>query len=200
MRLTIAAVLVGALIPLLGCRAPRNVGSVETDAIVGGPQYTSAACQINRPCRQDAIPPPRCTEDLPTMSVPDLLVRGDALLGQAVRVRGPLSVREAGCTAAECFPGQCCNECTGGLVVGDPESSRRSVLLRHLPCHGDDSKVCCGMQAVGQEIVVVGKLVLLDGRGRSRDLWLGSEPRWPYAIEADGNNAPPVCAVSAAGL
>ena len=117
------------------------------------------------------------------------------MLGQSVRLRGPLRTFEGVCTAAACRrQGDCCNDCVGWLVVGDPASKTTSVMLRHHGCYGDESGICCRTEAVGQDVVVTGKLVRLTGGGSGGDI--AGEPEeidFPYAVEGASAEGAVIC-------
>jgi hypothetical protein len=190
-RLALAIV----LLRLLGCGPPSKVGSVEGVQRSEAQSWKSPRCLIHQGCRVAASPPPPCVEELPTLSVPELVQQGQTLAGQRVRVHGPLRLSLTLCTLGACLHGECCNECTREMVLGEPGSSERSVRLLHPICRGDDSKVCCDLQASGQDVVVEGKLVSMRDSSR----WLTSQPAWAYTIESGTDEPPRVCSRSATG-
>ncbi|MFH0902740.1 MAG: hypothetical protein V2A73_19080 [Pseudomonadota bacterium] len=106
------------------------------------------------------------TEVLPFTAV---LAEADKWLGQMISVRGPLRQTTSFCTTEVCAKGECCNTCEAALALSDgdvssPLGAPGAILLVNdgdsvrYSCRGDDSLVCCGIDARGQEVIAVGIL------------------------------------------
>ncbi len=185
----LASVVVG------GCAGTNSSGRLHDNNSnpPGGGRWTAPCCQIHKDC----FPTPRkvstCSEESQTIKVSDVYQRGDALLGQNVHLQGPLHVLDGVCTMAMCrSSGDCCNQCFGWLVLGDPHG--QFVMLRHHTCYGDESSICCRTEARGQDVVVTGTLVRLRGGGA--DGKIPGDPQEPavaYAIEGISENGAPLC-------
>jgi hypothetical protein len=66
------------------------------------------------------------------------------------------------------------------------------VVIRRPLCVGDESKVCCPIEAKGQEVIVVGRLV----NTRSTAVpGVFLDPMFDYAIEGDTVAEPAICSV-----
>lgn len=77
-----------------------------------------------------------------------------------ITVRGPLLRSGAECTEVECEL-TCCNTCTSIITIGDAGSGQYVRLESASSpglyvCRGDESMVCCQVEARGQEVLVQG--------------------------------------------
>jgi hypothetical protein len=106
-------------------------------------------------------------------SLDEVLVSGEALLGESIHVRGPLFESIYACTIRGCRTSSCCNRCGAFLELVRPHPCvpppgaeiclhgvpEHTLRLGGLNCSGDDSKKCCPFAALGQSVVVRGTLV-----------------------------------------
>jgi hypothetical protein len=154
--------LFGLLVAACGSRHPRIVSSPNLEA----------TCLRSRGCPK-APPPPPCAADVTPLALADVLAHRQSYDGQTIVVRGPLNVRDGMCTELGCSPGGCCNQCGTALQLGRDErglgSGERRVatslqLFGAPACRGDESLVCCAVDAHGQDSVARGVL-------RSGDPW-----------------------------
>jgi hypothetical protein len=69
-----------------------------------------------------------------------------------------------GCTVG------CCNTCDGNVVLDDRANPRVSLWLdaADLACQGDESQVCCGVDAQGRVVIARGSVY---ANGTSVSLW-----------------------------
>jgi hypothetical protein len=115
----------------------------------GWPQH----CDVEFACEQRALP--ACPAGLPALAAPWSVARGGASDGTAATLAGPLMVQAPSgpdpppeqyrCPSAEALP----------IVIGDAKSP---LVLDGLTCTGDTSRRCCMVPALGQNVVVKGRL------------------------------------------
>ncbi len=109
---------------------------------------------------------PRCDSSLKPAPMQEILDNRDTLVGKPVAVVGPLN-SGAGCTEMGCSDDNpCCNRCTGTAFLGQAGERGYTSLQLHdaageplIECKGDESLLCCEVEAKGQEVVVQGTLV-----------------------------------------
>lgn len=140
-----------------------NVLPLSPRGTVGG--TWEPRCTASRGC--PATPAiPRCAPGTAARSFADVIDQRLALAGQTVAVRAAL-VASGGGTEMACPPGSCCNRAWGAVYLsGAADSSLRTIALdadREHPgprfaCTGDDSGMCCGTDARGQQVVARGVL------------------------------------------
>jgi hypothetical protein len=53
-----------------------------------------------------------------------------------------------------------CGKAGSVIAIGGTEVK---LLLENMVCHGDDSRLCCGVPAYGQPVVATGRLRERDG-------------------------------------
>jgi hypothetical protein len=106
-----------------------------------------------------------------------VLASGDRLLGRRIYVTGPLTRGIFALTLRKCPAGTCCNgggaylELTVPHECGPPgefclhDDLAHTLLLDDLSCAGDESTLCCPIDAQGQTIVVRGTLRRDSGLG-----------------------------------
>jgi hypothetical protein len=121
------------------------------------PQY----CAVEFACEQRSLPSCPAGSPAPAASWSALLARGGASDGAAVTLAGPLVVQApAGpdpppeqyrCPSAEALP----------IVIGDAKSP---LVLDGHTCTGDTSRRCCVVPALGQNVVVKGRLAAAGAR------------------------------------
>lgn len=104
---------------------------------------------------------------MPATSLNELMAAPRRHADRAIALRGPLVKSGAGCTEVECEQ-TCCNTCTSIITVGDPAAGA-SVRLEStsMPgqylCRGDESLVCCAVEARGQDVLAQGTFQIAAG-------------------------------------
>jgi hypothetical protein len=143
---------------------PAGGPAVDGPAPASGkwPQH----CAVDYACEQRALPACPAGSPAPAASWSALLARGGARDGASVTLAGPLLVQApAGpdppperhrCPTAEPLP----------IVIGDAKSP---LVLDGLTCAGDPSRRCCAAPALGQNVVVKGRLAASGPRWILRD-------------------------------
>jgi hypothetical protein len=66
---------------------------------------------------------------------------------------------------------QCCNRLGAGVVLGGASGT---LALSMLSCGGDDSALCCNVQAYGQVVVAIGRLTPVSSTHPSSP----PDPKW----------------------
>lgn len=158
----------GALVPVDLDRPSATRAAVLDQPPPNGSSW-EASCNVHFGCDQPSMPLPACPAPADAESWSDLAARATGLEGKNVRVRGPLALgpirrgppfrpilsNGLGPLTAECAPGRCCARTSRPVVIGGgPEK----LALAGKDCEGDDSRVCCGVPALGQEVIVRGVL------------------------------------------
>jgi len=124
-------------------------------------------CLHERGCSPPQPQPRQCEAATTAIPVEQVLTAPDRLLGRQVALRGALQVGGTLKTLMNCgreMP--CCNESSAALAIGalGEKFVGRMVILeneqapRQFSCAGDDSMVCCGLDARGQEVIASGRL------------------------------------------
>ncbi len=141
-----------------------NPAPIDTPA---GQSAWGESCSVHRPCRVVARTVPTCPAGARAIT-PEAAAALPAA-GATVSVRGPL--RAGGCSTtlvacSELDPVSrkprtdvraCCNGVSCEIVVGD--EGGKIIPLDGVGCVGDESRVCCGVVARGQTVIVTGTLV-----------------------------------------
>ena len=147
---------------------PTKMARIDyTEIPAGGPAVDGAApqagwpqhCDVDFSCEQHALPACPATSNVVSWSA--LVNGGGARDGAAFTLAGPLRVQApAGpdppperyrCPTAEPLP----------IVLGDAKSP---LVLDGLTCAGDVSRRCCAVPALGQNVVVKGRLAAAGSR------------------------------------
>jgi hypothetical protein len=109
-------------------------------------------------------------------------------LNRVIRVRGTLAAKPVGCTQRNCpSDAPYCNRVNGALLV---ETAGEALLLADgqspwragsgFNCVGDGSALCCGFNAMDEEVIVEGTLRSADAENQS-----GAQQRLLY-LQATG--------------
>ncbi|HEY3354581.1 MAG TPA: hypothetical protein VGQ83_15120 [Polyangia bacterium] len=178
---------------LQSCRGPQhNTGATVwecrgTTVLAAGPpgipmvRVARPACLKDRGCPDQPRALAKCPADLKPLPLRDALDQRDRLVGRKVAVRGPLTSSSA-CTEMACGSNACCNHCQGELVLGRPGAAGYTyLLLRHATdadryrCRGDDSLVCCQLDARGQDVIARGTFARDRSSTANRPLLLDAE-------------------------
>jgi len=144
----------------LGCSSrPAEPTTVQAISTKG--------CLRERGCSPPQPQPRQCEAATTAIPVEQVLKAPDPLLGRQVALRGALQVGGTLMTLMMCgreMP--CCNQSSAELAIralGEKSLDRMVVLEneqapRQFSCTGDDSMVCCGLDARGQEVIASGLL------------------------------------------
>jgi hypothetical protein len=143
----------------------------EAAVVDSGPEQNwSEDCLIHRSCRIAPAALPACPACFEARAWSEIAAAPERFTGQIVSVRGPLGVSRThlssllGCErigpAPEHPQGFCCNDISGGIVLG---GGADALAVAGMGCGGDESRLCCNAPAFGQSVVVTGRL------GRSDD-------------------------------
>jgi hypothetical protein len=150
--------------------SPTQMTRIEfAEVAAGGPAVDGAPpekgwpqqCAVAHACESRALAACPAGSPAPAASWSALLARGGASDGAAVTLSGPLLVQAPGgpdpppekyrCPFAEPLP----------IVIGD---AKNPLVLDGFTCAGDPSRRCCAAPALGQNVVVKGKLASAGAR------------------------------------
>jgi hypothetical protein len=130
------------------------------------PANVDPQCQLARGCPTPATPLP-CPADLAPLALDELMVHPRDYADHDVVVHGPLVRGDKSCTFSGCS-NSCCNHCGAFLQLGQSTPGESYVHHRAttieipgpLGCGGDETLMCCGVDAHGQEVIARGRLHL----------------------------------------
>ena len=113
-------------------------------------------CGVYAACGDVAPAIQRCDDDGAAGEAWSALVKkAPTLVGQAVHVRGPLVVGPLQDPVQICASGTCCEPRWRAISIGGADDA---LTLEDLECYGDDSRLCCNAQALGQNVIATGIL------------------------------------------
>jgi hypothetical protein len=155
-----------------GASAPSGSWLAAADS-TAWPFPRQDRCLSETGCPFRPTPIPSCGSRPEFVSVDRALELAASAPGSAVVVRGELRAL-AHSTLLVCIPG-CCNRTHADfeLVASGPNGSGRAIRLveRTLPdafhCSGDDSKLCCGIEAPSRFVLVWGHLAVNSESGKT---------------------------------
>ncbi len=159
-----AALALATLLLLCACRRMRPLFYTyhyEPSCLSSQYERLGRDCPLPR-----SIPP--CPDGLGAASIEETTAQAETLLGRHINVRGNLNHGFGSCTQNTCLQG-CCNTCRSSFILGteeairyhDAEHRKRTLLLLDAPdlgCRGDESVICCDVEAAGQEVIARGLL------------------------------------------
>ena len=134
------------------------------------PSDRARTCMSERGCPSPAPIEP-CPAGLDATPLDVVMASAADHVGSAMRVRGPLRPGAGFCTLLWCGDA-CCNKCSQSLALGREDDlrakdyarkQRTTIQLRgeRVECSGDESRVCCDVEASGQEVIASGTLKLV---------------------------------------
>jgi hypothetical protein len=117
-------------------------------------------CAIHGRCRLGSPTWPYCPPCVEARSWSDVAAHAAELVGQRIRVRGPLGLEATRVTTLlECESDDprrpCCNGVSTRVVLGGGDGA---IQVGPYGCAGDESRLCCSAPALGESVVVTGRL------------------------------------------
>jgi hypothetical protein len=142
-----------AIFGLSPCASWSRQVAIDTKPYVG--RSWAENCLIHRPCEVLVSPLPPCPREMKplTLPIPTTLQQTTMPLSIAGRVRFGRGIRHLmGCPFSE--DQSCCNrDWIKAILVGEDGSG---VELPNIGCFGDESRLCCNVDAKGQMVVATG--------------------------------------------
>lgn len=151
-----------------GAIGQRTPAQGEPDDPDPGDKDTS--CLVDQGgCRVAATAVPPCAGDsaVRPISLSALLANPRAHADKAIAVTGPLVKNGAGCTEKACEL-TCCNTCTAIITLGHAGADEHvrlesAAMPGQYVCRGDESMVCCPIEARGQTVIAQGTFQIAPG-------------------------------------
>lgn len=155
-----------------GASAPSGSWLAAADS-TARPFPRQERCLSETGCPFHPTPIPSCSGRPEFVSVDRALELAASTPGSAVVVRGELRAQVYS-TLLVCIPG-CCNRTHADfdLVASGPEGSGRAIRLVEparpdaFHCSGDDSKLCCGIEARSRFVLAWGHLAVNSESGKT---------------------------------
>lgn len=132
------------------------------ELVIDSPGKWDKSCRIHRACGVTPRTLPRCEPGQASEVWSTLPGRAEHFTDPHVSVKGRLVMSDGAIsTAVSCAKGQCCNGRYAQLVLAGPPYD---LELHGLGCGGDESRLCCELSALGEEVIATGVMSYSNGR------------------------------------